>query len=253
MSVSFTAVNDGTAEGSEVGAINIDVTNSGSGYALGSPSAIPVTINDGPSTITLSSAAVIALNEGFGTSLDFTISPPSASALTIDLGISGSLTAADVSGLGTINIQQNLTSHSITITALSDNLDEPFESGTLTISNPSANAVLGGTVNRNLEITDADLTVNFADTTSLVLSEGETTSLTVLLSPVPAGSFTLGLTAGSPLADADITPTSLIIPAGVTATHLPLPRLMTLRLKAMNQVQSPSTPVDQARNCFWHC
>ncbi|HAN74500.1 MAG TPA: hypothetical protein DCQ63_09615, partial [Planktothrix sp. UBA8402] len=77
---------------------------------------------------------------------------------TVDLALTGSATSADFAGTipNKITISDGSITGQVTLTILDDKLDEINETGTLTISNPSAGIVLGPTTTGNITITDND-------------------------------------------------------------------------------------------------
>ncbi|WP_254175027.1 beta strand repeat-containing protein [Planktothrix pseudagardhii] len=120
---------------------------------------------------------------------------------TVNLALTGSATAADFAGtLPTqITIPDGKTTGQVTLTVLDDALDEIDETGTLTISNPSAGIVLGPTVTGNLTITDND-TAGFEvqAITGNTSESGGTASFDIRLKTQPTADVTFSFSSSNP-------------------------------------------------------
>ena len=204
---------------------------------LGTNTNFALTITDGDSVVSFASAALINIAESNSFNVDLSITPASADTITVDLGVSGTASAADINGLGSIIILANNTTFQVSLDAVNDNIDENLETGVLALSNPSAGAALGATTTRNIEITDADVIVSFASTAGQNLTEADSTSLKVLINPPASNSFTLSLNASGSLTAADFTPASINIPASVDSHTFTLKPLMTEPQKAVKLAQ----------------
>ena len=110
-------------------------------------------------TVSLSVSSTSA-SEALGSTITVTATASAAvvGAQTVTLDVNGpGITSGDYSlSAMAITILDGQTSGSVTFTVLDDALIEPTETATLTISNPSAGIVLGGSVSQSITITDND-------------------------------------------------------------------------------------------------
>jgi len=182
----FTVVDDVLIEGTETATLTL--SNPSAGIVLGSTTtqAIGITDNDFPA-VNLSVTSNVGSEAG--TTL-ITVTATAASAVvgaqTLNLGVSGTnITAGDYTlSNPTITILNRQTTGTATFTVVDDVLIEGTETATLTLSNPSAGIVLGGTTTQAIAITDND-----NPPTDLILSA--TTTINENVAPnTLIGSFT---------------------------------------------------------------
>ena len=182
----FTVVDDVLIEGTETATLTL--SNPSAGIVLGSTTtqAIGITDNDFPA-VNLSVTSNVGSEAG--TTL-ITVTAIAASAVvgaqTLNLGVSGTnITAGDYTlSNPTITILNRQTTGTATFTVVDDVLIEGTETATLTLSNPSAGIVLGGTTTQAIAITDND-----NPPTDLILSA--TTTINENVAPnTLIGSFT---------------------------------------------------------------
>jgi uncharacterized protein len=115
----------------------------------------------GPTSVNLS----VSANAASATEADATVvtvtataSAPVVGNQTVTLAVSGTgITASDYTlSNTTITILDGQTTGSVTFEVVDDNATEPTETAQLTISDPSAGIVLGGTVSQSVSIADND-------------------------------------------------------------------------------------------------
>ncbi len=157
-----------------------------SNASLGSPSKATITIadNDDPPTVSLSSSKTV--DEGSGAvSLTVSLSGKSGKKAKVDYA-TANVTAASgsdyTSASGTLTFEAGQTSKTISIAIAEDSIDEPDETFTVSLSNPS-NVTLGSSSKTTVTIEDNDK----APTPSLSLSsstieEGDSTEVKAHLS-----------------------------------------------------------------------
>ncbi|MEG3845224.1 Calx-beta domain-containing protein, partial [Microcoleus sp. herbarium14] len=145
-------------------------------------------------------ASTNTASEAGTTSITFTATAEGnvVGAQTVNLGLTGTATAADFTGAipAQITIPNGSKTGQVTLTVNDDNLAEGTETATLTISSPSSGIGLGTTTNQSVAITDNDTPgITIAPTTGLITTEaGGKATFTVKLNSQPTASVTLGLT-----------------------------------------------------------
>ena len=207
----------------------VTLSNPSSNAELGSAKTATGTIedNDATPTPTLSIADASA-SEGADVVFTVSLSHPAADAVTVQYS-----TADDTATAGTdytaatnqtLTIGAGATSATLTIATANDLVDEPDESFTVTLSNPSTNAELGSakTATGTIEDNDATPTLSIANTSAV---EGESVVFTVSLSHESSGEVTVQYTTADDTATAgtDYTAASgatLTIGAGDTSATL---------------------------------
>ncbi|MFO1352221.1 MAG: Calx-beta domain-containing protein [Gammaproteobacteria bacterium] len=151
----------------------------------------PTTINLSVSTNTASEAAATAVT------VTATANRAVLSNTTVDLAVTGTgITAGDYTLSNTqITIPAGQSTGTVTFTVVDDAIDEPDETATLTISNPSAGALLGTTTTQDIVITDNDTAgVTVTPTSGLTTTEaGGTATFTVVLTSQPTADVTIAL------------------------------------------------------------
>ena len=164
--VTVTAVDDATIEGSHTGTITHTVSSADSRYNGMTIAAVTATITDNDAPIVNLSVSNSAGSEAGTTAVTVTATASSAvqGNQTVTLGVSGSgITAGDYSLSNTaITIPDGQTFGTVTFTVVDDAVLESTETATLTISNPSAGITLGSTTTQNVVITDNDETAGIS-------------------------------------------------------------------------------------------
>ncbi|MEG3869748.1 DUF4347 domain-containing protein, partial [Microcoleus sp. Z1_B2] len=142
---------------------------------------------------------------------------------TVNLGVTGTnITAGDYNLSGTtITIPSGQTTGTVTFTVADDALIEGSETGTLTISTPSAGLTLGTKTTQNIAITDNDFPAVNLSVTPTTGTEAGTTAITVTATASQAvvGNQTVNVALSGTALPADFTgiiPTSITIPSGQT-------------------------------------
>lgn len=148
---------DALYECTETGTFTI--SNPSTGIVLGSTVSQAATITDNDLPVVNLSINTNTGTEAGSTSVTLTAtsSAPVIGAQTLALGISGTATAADFTGLpSVITIANGATTGSATFTVNNDALYEGTENATFTISAPSACIALGTTLSQSFSIADDD-------------------------------------------------------------------------------------------------
>ena len=212
--LSITLKDDSTVEPNETFEVRL---SSPSKATLGSPSktAVTITDNDGANVPEVSlSLASLSASEGAG-SVDLTVrlDTAAAGAVTVDYAtLDGSAKSGSdyVSASGTLTFAAGETKQTVSITLKNDSIDEPDETFTVSLSNPS-NATLGSSSRTTVTIKDNDQ----APTPSLSLSsstieEGDSTEVKAHLSHPSSEPTTVTVSASG----VTVSGGKLTIPAG---------------------------------------
>ncbi|MEG4301963.1 DUF4347 domain-containing protein, partial [Microcoleus sp. D3_18a_C4] len=221
--VTFTVADDALIEGSETATLAI--SNPSAGIFLGTTTTqnIAITDNDFPA-VNLSVTPTTGTETGTtAITVTATASQAVTGAQTVDVALSGTALAADFTGTipTSITIANGQTTGSFTVNIIDDALIEGTETGTFTISNPSAGLTLGTTTIGNVTITDNDFpAVNLSVTPSTGTETGTTAiTVTATASQAVVGAQTVDVALSGTALAADFTgtiPTSITIPSGQT-------------------------------------
>jgi hypothetical protein len=238
---------DGTARGNDTSAFEA-FSSDGTLVAYESLATNLVTVTDNNTTgdifaFALAPAVVpdisindVTLAEGnAGTSVatfTVTLSAASASTVTVDfVTLGGTATSGTdfVAGSGTVTFTPGDTSEPISVTINGDTLDEPDETFTVNLSNPTNATILDGTGQGTITDDDPPPTISINDV-SLAEGDSGTTNATFIVSLSAASGFTVSvdfttMDGTATLADSDygLTTGTVTIPAGSTTAPINVP------------------------------
>ncbi|MEG4622018.1 DUF4347 domain-containing protein, partial [Microcoleus sp. M2_D2] len=196
--VTFTVVDDALIEGTETATLTI--SNPSAGIFLGTTTTQNIAITDNDFlTVNLSVSPTTGTEAGTTSiTVTATTTAPVAGNQTVNLGLTGSVTAADFTGTipSQITIPNGATSGQAIFTIADDLIDEIDETANLTISNPSAGMALGTTTTGSFTIIDNDTAgVTIFPTSGLTTTEPvSTATFTVVLDSQPTANVSIGLT-----------------------------------------------------------
>ena len=163
--------------------------------------------NDSPPTVSLSPSPTVAENISGGNAT-YTVSLSAASGKDITVNYAtanGSAIAGEdyTAGTGTVTILAGQTSANFQVPIGDDTLDEPNETFTVTISNPT-NATLGATTSAGTTIIDNDdpPTVNFSPAANSSVEANGTITYNVVLSAVSSQDVVVNYTTANGTATA---------------------------------------------------
>ena len=207
---------------------------SGPGYTLGSTSEHTLTIadNDGLPTVAFASASV-SVNEDVGThnvAVDINLSSAPPVDFTLNYILTGTAvegTDYSIAGSGTILVAANATSTNIPVVITDDSTEEESETVILTLTGGTGYD-LGSADEYTLTIIDNDATsvVAFASSSTSVGEEVGVQNVTVNISPVSGGDFTLNYSLGGTATegtDYRIAGSGAVsVPANATSVNIPV-------------------------------
>ena len=209
---------DALIEGSETGTFTI--SNPSAGLTLGTTTTgnVAITDNDFP-TVNLSVTPTTGTEAG---TTAITVTATASQAIvgdqTVNLALTGTALPADFTGTipTNITIANGKTTGSFTVNINDDALIEGTETGTFTISNPSAGLTLGTTTTGNVTITDNDFpTVNLSVSPTTGTEAGTTAiTVTATTSAPVVGNQTVNLALTGTATAADFT--------GIIPTQIPI-------------------------------
>ena len=219
-SITVTILDDAIFEGDETITLTLDTAT---GATIGVPAARTVTIlDDEPTpTVTFATASSFA-SEGAGTAtIALTLSGESASAVSVPVALSGSATLTTDYSAAPIPVifPAGQTSATVTITIVSDAVNEIDETVVLDLGSPTG-AGLGAIATHTFTISDNDgvPTVEFDVPTASLDESGGSLSVLVALSSPSALDVTIPYTLGGSVSAGDhsTTVSPLVITAGNT-------------------------------------
>jgi hypothetical protein len=219
--ITLSPYDDSIYEGNETVVLTL---TSGSGYTVGSPNSATVTIADNESapTATIYYGSGSSVSEGSTGSFVFYLSPASAFSTTVNYSIGGTaINGTDYSSIaGSITISPGLTSATLPISTIQDNIYEGDETITLTLTSGTGYTV-GSMSSTTITIVDSPPTATITATDSTANeTAGDTGTFTVSLSCPSTNSttvnyYSMGGTATNGT-DYNTIGTSVTIPAGST-------------------------------------
>jgi large repetitive protein len=225
--VTITGVNDVLVDGSIASTVTVSINAASSDNAfdlLANQTVAVTTIDNDSPTVNLSVSSSIG-TEAAATTI--TVTATAATAVVgnqiVNLAVTGTgITGGDYTlSSATITIFNGMTTGFVTFTVVNDILIEGAETAILTISMPSSGIVLGGTVSRNIAITDNDFPAVNLSVSSNTGTEAAATVVTVTATATSAvvGNQTVnlavtgtGITAG----DYTLSNTTITILSGMT-------------------------------------
>ena len=178
-----TTVADAVVEGAKTVNLALNVP-AGSGAVLGSPSTAVLTIVDDEQPRFQFMTPTVTVSEGAGVAnLTVMRVGPTTGTYTVGYTLAGVTATAGadfVAAGGTLTFGPGITSRPISVPIVADTLNEPAETFTVTLSGPSAGAVLGTPSVATVTITDDDPAgaVQFA-ASNYAVTEGGAVTLTV--------------------------------------------------------------------------
>ena len=225
--VTITGDDDAIFEGAET--VIVDITSVTNGTETGSQQeTVTITDDDSAPTVTLSeSGSPIAENGGVST-ITATLSNPSTSAVTVDLGYGGTATGGgtDYTASGTqIIIGAGSTTGNVTITGDDDAIFEGAETVIVDITSVT-NGTESGSQQETVTITDDDSapTVTLSESGSPIAENGGVSTITATLSNPSTSAVTVDLgyggTATGGGTDYTASGTQIIIGAGSTTGNV---------------------------------
>lgn len=192
-------------------AINADKTF---GINLGSPvnaklgpfSTAVITITDDDRPFVQFANASLALDESNGPAIvEVTLSKPASATITVDYTTNdGSAIAGDdyTATAGTLVFAPNQISQTIAISIIDDSLNEPDESFSIVLSNPT-NAILGSPISTTVTIQNDDISfVEFASSTYNVSEGGGSVTVEVILTTAAVNTVAVDYTTSDQTASA---------------------------------------------------
>jgi Dockerin type I domain/IPT/TIG domain/Calx-beta domain len=223
--VVFNAIDDTLDETNET--IIVDVSSVTNGTESGTQQkTITITDDDATPTVTLSSGATSISETSGTTTITATLSAASGQAVTVNLGLTGTATTStDYTLTTSISIPAGSITGNITLSSVSDTLDEANETVIIDISSVT-NATESGSQQVTVTINDDDATptVTLSAGATTIAETSGTTTVTATLSAVSGQVVTvnLGLT-GTATTTTDYTlATSISIPSGSTSVSITL-------------------------------
>ncbi len=224
-------IDDGVDENAETVILTL---TSGLGYTVGSTSEHTLTIadNDGLPTAAFASASV-SVNEDVGThnvAVNINLSSAPPADFTLNYSLTGSAeegTDYSIAGSGTILVAANATSANIPVAITDDSTEEENETVILTLTSGTGYD-LGSADEYTLTIIDNDATsvVAFASSSTSVGEEVGVQNVTVNISPVSGGDFTLNYSLGGTATkgtDYRIAGSGAVsVPANATSVNIPV-------------------------------
>ena len=182
-------------------------------------SAVALTDNDPATTVSIADVSVAEGDSGTKTvAFAVSLNASSSSNVTVDYATAdGTATTAGgdyESASGTLTINAGATSGTVSVTVNGDEVDEPDETFTVTLSNPS-NAKLGD-AEATGTITDDDTRGVTVTPTALTIAEGGSGTYTVVLDSQPTADMTV--TIASDNSDVTANPASLTFTTGNRST-----------------------------------
>ncbi len=204
---------------------------SGTGYAVGSPSEHTLTIMDNDDTPAVRfTSTTSSMDEGDGLhNVEVAIHPAPEAPFTLTYGTDGTATqGTDYTSSGTISVATGLTSVNIPIGITDDDVDESNETIRLTLASGTGYAV-GSPSEHTLTIMDNDDTpaVRFTSTTSSMDEGDGLHNVEVAIHPAPEAPFTLTYgtdgTDGTATQGTDYTSSGTIsVATGLTSVNIPI-------------------------------
>ena len=200
--VSITAAGDALDENDETVIVDMDSVTNGSESGT-QQQTITITDDDATPTVSFTSASQASMDESGMLTITAQLSAASGRDVSVPFTVNGSSTAmgssTDYSITGSpVAISAGSTSTTITVTIVSDALDEADETVVVDMGTPS-NATAGSTTRHTATITDDD-EVGFTITEtsgSTAVAESSTTDIfTVVLDAQPASDVVIAVTSG---------------------------------------------------------
>ncbi len=210
--VTFTVVDDALIEGNETATLAI--SNPSAGIALGTNTtqSIAITDNDFPN-VNLSVSPTTGTEAGTTSiTITATTNAPVVGNQTVNLGLTGTATAADFIGTipTQITIANGTNSGQVTFTINDDQIAEITETANLAISNPSAGIQLGTTTTGSFTITDNDTAgFDILPISGNTSETGSQATFDIRLRSQPTANVTIGLTSNN-------TAEGTVLPANLT-------------------------------------
>ena len=186
--VTVTAVNNSVYEGDKQ--VTVSGTAENALGILGNPQDVTLTITDDedpPPALSIGDASVDEGDSG-STTLDFTVTldRTATDTVTVDWETSdGTATAGTdyTAGNGSLTFSSGDSSKTVSVTVAGDNVDEPNETFTVTLSNASSGATIGdGTATGTITDNDASPTVTLMLSPDTISEAGGTSTATASLS-----------------------------------------------------------------------
>ena len=195
--ISIVTIQDSDAEDDET--FTVTLSDPSSNASIGTPSSATGTIldNDSGALVNLSgdSSAAEGSSVDFNVTLEYVVDDDVTVHYSTSIGsVSNAAAATDftVASGATFTITAGDTSGTISIPTTDDSIDEEDETFTLTISNPSSNAILGSAVSATGTIEDDDTKgIVVAAATPLPVTEGDSADYTVRLMSEPDNNKTV--------------------------------------------------------------
>ncbi len=204
----------------------------GAGYAVGSPGAHALAIEDNDTPRARFASASSSAGENAGAqNVTVNFSPALPSAITLNYSVDGTATSvSDYAALsGEVQVSANATSVNIPVLIIDDVSDENDETVVLTLTSGAGYAV-GSPSEHTMMITDNDgsPSARFASVSSSASEDGGVRNVTVNLSPVPQSAITLDYTiGGTASAGADYAALSGDVQVSANAASVDIPVSIT--------------------------
>ena len=228
--VTITAMDNSVYEGDKTVTVSATATNT---LGITAPQDVTLTITDDEPAPTLPALSIAdaRVNEGDtgSTTLDFTVTLDRAATATVTVEWAtsdGTATAGTdyTAGNGTVTFSSGDSSKTVSVTVAGDNVDEPRETFTVTLTNPSGATLGDDTATGTIIDNDARPTVTLVLTPASISEDGGVSMVTARLSHPSSEDTTLTVETApvSPAVAGDYTLTLvplLSIPAGETESE----------------------------------
>jgi Calx-beta domain/Matrixin/IPT/TIG domain len=216
----LTVIPDALYEGNEYVTADISTVTNGTENGV-QQQTLTINDDDAAPTVTLASGASGIAETGGSTTVTATLSAASGLATTVNLSFSGTaITTTDYTLATSITIPAGSTSASITLSSVSDALDEMDETVIIDISSVT-NAAESGTQQQTVTITDDDAapTVTLSTGAASIAEAAGSTTVTATLSAASGQAVMVTLSlSGTATVTTDYTlATTITIPAGSTS------------------------------------
>ena len=224
--VTMTAVNNNVHEGDKTVTVSGTATNS---QGITAPQSVSLTITDdeGPPGLSIADASVDEGDSG-STTMTFTVrlSSTTSGQVTVDWATSdGTATAGTdyTAGNGSLTFSAGDSSKTVSVSVTGDNVDEPNETFTVTLSSASGAAISDGTATGTIRDDDETPTVTLVLTPDSITEVEEQSTVTATLDHPSSEETTVTVSVApvSPAVAGDYTLSAnreLTIPAGQTTS-----------------------------------
>ena len=224
--VTMTAVNNNVHEGNKTATVSGTATNS---QGVTAPQSVTLTITDdeAPPGLSVADASVTEGDSGTTTmTFTVTLNPTTSGQVTVNWATAdGTATAGTdyTAGNGTLTFNAGDSSKTVSVSVAGDNVDEPNETFTVTLSNPSGADISDGTATGTITDDDAEPTVTLVLSSNSITEVNQESTVTATLDhpSSEATTVTVSVAPDSPAVAGDYTLSSnrvLTIAAGATTS-----------------------------------